>query len=59
MSRWPQPPQGYVPMNRATVCLDCRAIYFLGPCCPACASEAMMPLAKWMERERHPVTGQA
>jgi hypothetical protein len=40
-------PQGYVPMNRAAVCLDCNAIFYLGPSCPACASAHFMSLERW------------
>jgi len=41
-------PQGYVPLGRACVCLDCEAVFLVGPTCPACASEHFVPLATWM-----------
>lgn len=47
-------PVGYVRMNRAMVCLeeDCECIFTSGPTCPRCASDRMMPLAAWLDRER-------
>lgn len=47
-------PSGYVPLNRAMLCLDdhCDAIFVIGPACPRCASERMMPLETWLNRQR-------
>lgn len=41
-------PQGYVPLARAAICLDCEALFVIGPSCPACASEHFIPLATWI-----------
>ncbi len=45
-------PIGSIPMDRAVVCLDCSHISYIGPTCANCASEAFIPLAAWLERER-------
>ena len=43
-------PQGYVPMARAALCLDCSVICVLDHTCPNCAGTQVMPLAIWLER---------
>lgn len=47
-------PVGYLDRRRAMVCCepDCHAIFPPGPSCPACAGEQMIPLARWLDRER-------
>ena len=47
-------PIGSVDRRRAMVCCedDCFAIFMPGPTCPACASERMIPLARWLDRVR-------
>jgi len=39
-------PVGYVPLARAMLCCDCEAIFPVGPTCPNCAGEHMIPLAR-------------
>jgi len=47
-------PIGSVDRRRAMVCCeaDCYAIFMPSPTCPACASERMIPLARWLDRVR-------
>ena len=45
-------PQGYVPMARAALCLDCSSLFVLDMTCPACAGTQVMPLATWLDRVR-------
>ena len=44
--------QGYVPMARAAICVDCSSLFVLSLTCPACAGTQIMPLAAWLDRVR-------
>jgi len=42
----------YVPLARAMACLDCGGLFESGFLqCPACASEAIIPIARWLDRD--------
>lgn len=43
-------PRGYVPIQRAMVCVeeDCGVIFVAGPSCPNCGTERMIPLETWL-----------
>ena len=43
-------PQGYVPLARATLCLDCSVLFVLDTTCPNCAGRQVMRLAAWLDR---------
>ena len=47
-------PVGYVDRRRAMVCCEhnCHAVFMPSPTCPACASEQMIPLSRWLDREQ-------
>ena len=45
----PLVPVGYVPLARAMICMTCEAIAVVGPSCPNCAGEQVMPLARWLD----------
>ena len=45
-------PQGYVPLARAALCLDCSVLFMLDGSCPNCAGTQVMPLATWLDRVR-------
>ena len=45
-------PQGYVPMARAALCVDCSSIFIFSANCPNCTSEQVFPLATWLDRVR-------
>lgn len=40
-----------IPLARAMLCLDCETIYPINGPCPACASLAGAPLARWLAEE--------
>lgn len=48
MSRYISPMDGYFPLARAVLCLDCDTVAYIGPCCPNCASEHRMSLETWL-----------
>lgn len=41
----------YLPLDTAYLCLDCEAVGNCSTRCPACASEALLPLAGVLNRE--------
>jgi hypothetical protein len=40
-----------LPLDRAGLCLDCDHVVELQGACPACSSESVVSLARWMNRE--------
>lgn len=48
----------WTPLSRTRVCVSCEAIFLDAyRACPACASEQVMPLARWLASVRHGETG--
>ncbi len=46
-------PVVHMPLRLAALCLACEAVFKIAPACPACASEQIVPLEKWLS-ERSP-----
>lgn len=41
----------HFPLERATLCLDCDELFPLTGICPACGSEALYSLARFLTRD--------
>ena len=44
-------PALYVPLTEAALCLDCETVFKINGQCPACASDHIMSLARWLDRK--------
>lgn len=40
----------HLPMREAMVCLDCEAVFKITERCPACSSEVVAALGRWLNR---------
>jgi hypothetical protein len=47
-------PAMYVPLQLAMICTGCDCIAQLAPTCPACGSEEIFALSRWLDREPEP-----
>ncbi len=44
------PNRNFVPLNQASLCLDCEMVTAAPTCCPACGSGALMSIARALSR---------
>ena len=41
-------PVTYIPLTVAAICLTCEALHILADHCPACGSDNVMAVARWL-----------